>query len=273
MANTDTGDLDLEKVFYRMILTVKRFIILIAICLIIGGMLGYLYSNVSKKIYGSKMLISSYVLTNSYAHQLVDNLNLVVQEGNLELLQSKLKVSPEVAGNIVKISAEAAMEDVHALDEKDRVFVKILVQMKDASGFRELEEGLLFYLENNEYAKNISSRKKAAYEEAIRVLDKQIADLETSHNNQLAGKNSDADPGMIGRALVETVRQKIETETDLATKVGVHVVDGFTAFSEPQWPRRSTSIGLGLALGVFVAFVIIIIKLISERMAKGIDNL
>jgi hypothetical protein len=273
MANTNTGDLDLEKVFYRMILTIKRFIILIAICLLVGAMLGYLYSNVSRKIYGSKMLISSYVLTNSYAHELVDNLNLLVQEGNLELLQSKLKVSPEVAANLVKISAEAAMEDVHSLDEKDRVFVKIMVLMKDASGFRELEDGLLFYFENNEYAKNISSQKKAAYEEALRVLDKQITDLETLRSDQLAGKNRDADPGMIGRAIVETIRQKIETQSDLATKVGVQVVDGLAGFSEPQWPRRSTSIWLGIAFGAFMAFVIVIIKLISERMALGIDNL
>jgi hypothetical protein len=62
-------------------------------------------------------------------------------------------------------------------------------------------------------------------------------------------------------------------QQELSIMDGIQLVDGFTAFSEPQWPRRPTSIMLGLGLGLAIAFMIIISKLISERMAKGIDNI
>jgi hypothetical protein len=279
MVNSNTGDLDLEKLFYRILLIIRRFFILILICLAAGASLGYVYSNVSKKIYGSKMLISSYVLTQSYAKELVNNVNLFIQEGNVQLLQSRMNISAEVAENMVKISAEGGLDDVHLLEEKDRVFVRITAQMKDPSGFKDLEKGLIHYLETNEYTKKLSAQKRKGYEETIQLMDKQIKDMEQLREQLISGElskkngNLSVDVGMLGTAIVESAKAKSEAQENLVLKQGVQLVDGFTSFSEPQWPRKSTSIMLGIALGGFIAFFLIIAKLIRERLALGIDNL
>jgi hypothetical protein len=279
MINNNTEDIDLEKVFYKLILTVKKFFPLTFICIIVGALLGFLYSNVSKKIYGSKMLISSYVLTQSYAKELINNVNLFIQEEDIELLQLRLNLTREVAMDMVRINAEGGLDDVNLLEEKDRVFVKITAQMKDPEKFKDLEKGLIYYLENNEYTKRLSEQRKNGYMETIALMDKQISDLEELRKQVLSGeldkKNNklSIDPGMIGSALIQSIERKSQAQQDLILKQGVQLVDGFATFAEPKWPRTSTSIWLGIAFGIFIAFAIVVTKLIRERMALGIDNL
>ncbi len=279
MTNYNNVDLDFEKLFYRILLTIKRFFLLIIICLSLGAALGYLYSTYTKKIYGSKMLISSYILTQSYATELVDNINLFLQEGDVNLIESKLNISGDVANKIVRLSVESGLEDYHALDEKDRIFVSIRAQMRDPEGFKELEKGIIYYFENNEYAKKLFAEKQRGYHEQLRIMDKQLQDMEEMKAQLFTGefgkKNGSlsVNIGDLTKGITDLAEKRRYVQQDLMLMDGVQLVDGFTIFSEPQWPRRPTSIMLGLGLGMALAFMIIVSKLIAERMAKGIDNL
>lgn len=278
MANTD-NDIDLEKLLYRILRTIKRFSLLIMVCLLFGAALGYVYSRYTKKIYGSKMLISSYILTQSYANELVDNINLFIQEGDLDILQNKLNIPRDVAGKIVKLSAESGLEDFHSLDETERIFVSIRAQMRDPQGFKELEKGIVYYFENNEYAKKLFAEKKKGYQEQLNTIDSHLQDIELLRSQLVAGKMAtqngpvSIDLGALTLGITDLTEKRRKAQQDLLLMDGIQLVDGFTAFSEPQWPRRPTSIMIGIGLGFAIAFMIIIVKLISERMAKEVDNL
>lgn len=277
MSPNPNNEIDLEKLFYRILFTIKRFAVLIILCLVFGGTLGYFYNAYSKKIYGSKMLVSSPILTNSYAKELIDNVNLFLQEGNLETIQTKLGISPDVARKIVRLSTESGLEDYHALEEKERVFVTIRAQMTDPSGFKELEKGIVYYFENNEFSRKLFAERKKGYEDLVKTLDKQLTDMELLKSQLMSGefgrKNGSVSIGLgeLIAGIGEVAEMKRNASQQLVLIDGIQLVDGFTAFSEPQWPRKSTSILLGVAAGLFLASTIIIIKLIADRMAKGVD--
>lgn len=277
MSPNPNNEIDLEKLFYRILFTIKRFAVLIILCLVFGGTLGYFYNAYSKKIYGSKMLVSSPILTNSYAKELIDNVNLFLQEGNLETIQTKLGISPDVARKIVRLSTESGLEDYHALEEKERVFVTIRAQMTDPSGFKELEKGIVYYFENNEFSRKLFAERKKGYEDLVKTLDKQLTDMELLKSQLMSGefgrKNGSVSIGLgeLIAGIGEVAEMKRNASQQLVLIDGIQLVDGFTAFSEPQWPRKPTSILLGVAAGLFLASTIIIIKLIADRMAKGVD--
>ena len=275
--NPSNAELDLERLFYRILLIIRRFILLILIFFALGALAGWFYSTFSKKIYGSKMLISSYVLTQSYAKELVENINLFIQEGNQEVIKEKLNIDENVISNIVRLNSENGLEDTHMLEEKDRNFVQIKAQMTRPEGFKELEKGLVYYFEHSPYYMEQSAARRKAYQNVVQTIDKEIADLQVIKSQLLSGElakksgNVQIDLGSVILGIAAAAKQKMKAEEKLAKVDKIQLVDGFTPFSEPEWPRPATSIWLGIGMGLSIAFVIIITKLVSERLAQGID--
>jgi uncharacterized protein involved in exopolysaccharide biosynthesis len=277
MAPDNSAELDLEKLFYRLILTVKRFLYLILGLVILGGLAGYFYSTLTKKVYGAKMLVSSYILTQSYTKEMADKLNLFIKEGNIQVITEKLNIPENVAKDLVSISADKALEDVHLLTEEERNFSQINAQMTRPEGFAALEKGLLYYFEHNQYYIQKSTALKKGYLETIAAIDKEIAILDEVNKSVTSGQAGNPDAlqglGYVLSGIGPAMEQKMIAHEALAKVDGIHVIDGFTPFARPQWPKKSTSIVLGIGLGLILAGIIIIIKLINERMAKGIDNI
>ena len=78
----NNDEIDLVELLVKVVLLVKRNLIQIILFFVIGTGLGYAYASLAPKVYESKMLVSSEILTESYSEKLFENLQNLIKERN-----------------------------------------------------------------------------------------------------------------------------------------------------------------------------------------------
>ena len=153
MNNTDKrGEVDLFDLLIKVINIFRTSFKTIVLCFLIGLALGITYYVTSPRIYENKLIVSSSILTESYAKKLVENTRRFIGEGNYQALAAQLGLSEAEARNIFVIRIETLSDlDAAALRESDRYL--ITVHVNDQSILPKLQKGIISYLENNEYVK------------------------------------------------------------------------------------------------------------------------
>lgn len=109
-----------------------------------GTGLGYAYASLAPKVYESKMLISSDILTESYSEKIFQTLEKLINEQNYAELGAKLNVDPSIAGTISKLKIESALKDKPSNEEAKKFFL-ITAELYDQSVLTELQKGILSF--------------------------------------------------------------------------------------------------------------------------------
>jgi hypothetical protein len=276
MQEKTAGEIDLNQLFFDFAYTIKKNIVLIISLVTIFASLGVVYSLFSKKVYESKMIITSGLLTFSYSEQLIENINLLVREHNYELAATNLNVNPETVGKIIELEVTVLYEEkAQPLKENEKGHLVISVQATDASVFAELEKGLLYYFENNHFVKVRVEQRKQFYKQMIERLEKEIADLQQFKQNIINGNffqekqvNIMFDPTAINTKILELSKESIGYKQALELSDNVQLISGFTAFSKPIWPRKSVAVAIGCLIGLALAGLVIIFR----SIVRGIEN-
>ena len=107
MNNTDKrGEVDLFDLLIKVINIFRTSFKTIVLCFLIGLALGITYYVTSPRIYENKLIVSSSILTESYAKKLVENTRRFIGEGNYQALAAQLGLSEAEARNIFVIRIE-----------------------------------------------------------------------------------------------------------------------------------------------------------------------
>ncbi|NJN43079.1 MAG: hypothetical protein HC811_13475 [Flammeovirgaceae bacterium] len=59
------------------------------------------------------------------------------------------------------------------------------------------------------------------------------------------------DPTVVNSKIIELNKERINTEHSLELVNSVHVIEGFTKFNKPVFPKKSISMVTGATLGLF----------------------
>lgn len=186
-----------------------KYKFLLLIMIIAGGIVGVVFTEVSKPYYKTSMLLSS----NYFNARLVDNslekLNSLCEEKGSSGLAKVLNISPDVAENIKEFDyepmvSEQDLVDVEVLKQKleelkvedtdiSKVIRQINIENKntyiisvyvfDNTIINNLQESLVAYFENNPYVKN---RIKVNKENQQKLLNKLEADISQLDSLKLA---------------------------------------------------------------------------------------
>lgn len=178
---------------------------LFIVLILIGGVLGFLYSSYLKKnFYDSSMIFSSDYLNKRIVENSIDKLNLLANEESPKGLVAALGISDSLARNIVKFEAkpfvaEQELIELEILKEQlksaqlknqaviDQIIKKIEVENQHAFEFtvrtfsptaiKPLQDALVNYFRNNDYIKkriqishdNLISRKNKLKQESQKL--------------------------------------------------------------------------------------------------------
>src|SRR5689334_19197487 len=117
-------EIDLIDLFLKAVLTIRNNFWLILIFFVIGLGLGLVSYWTTKKQYESKMIISSNILTTSYAKILFDNANNHMADGDYDVLAKDLRIPREDAQQIASLQIEnLSKTEGNELKESDRYLI------------------------------------------------------------------------------------------------------------------------------------------------------
>ncbi len=273
---TSSDEIDLQKLFLKIVLIVKENFLLIVSFFIIGTLLGFTYALIGPKSYESKMLVTSDILTESYTKELGDNLNDLIREGNTELLSTMLDLSQEEVSQVSSIDIAPVKKEGEINpsieDKKQPFFLSIEVNVSNQEVFPKLQKGIIFYLEGSDFVRLRVEQKKKAYAELIKKIDNEIQALEKfsreiydgSYFDKNKGGDIMFDPTELNSKIVELTESKFMYEGKLEFANSIQVVEGFIKHLKPSSPNKSVSLAAGATLGLILVFAVIFFKSVGS---------
>lgn len=266
----NNDEIDLVELLVKVVLLIKRNLIQIVIFFVVGTGLGYAYASLAPKVYESKMLVSSEILTESYSEKLFENLQNLIKEQNYKELSSKIGLSEDEAESLSKILIESALEDKPQKEDEKKFFL-ITVECTDQSILPKLQSGLINYFKQNDYVRVRVETKRKMHNEVIAKIDEEIKSLEEfkteiSDGSFFNRSKGDIyfDPTTVNSKIVGLTQEREALEEKLTLISSVEVVEGFTQFDKPVWPKKSVSLAAGATLGLFLVGMMIAFKSIRK---------
>jgi len=227
-----------------------------------------------QKVFENRMVISSTVLTKSYGKILIDKVNKYLGENNVDIITKDLKISRETLATVRLLKIELVTE-ADETKETDRYI--IIAETYSQDRLADLQNGLVYYFENNEFAKARERQNKEYLRQVISKFDQEIKDLEEFKVRLFKGDfiqsikgNVMFDPTSVNSKILELTKEKLNFQNSFAFANNVQIIEGFTPFEKPSKPQLSISLAAGSVSGLI--FVAILLGLKSlHRLVKMAD--
>lgn len=251
----------------------KRFILLVLFALAgAGAGIGLFY--ISKPVYISSVTLTSSTLSNEYCSDMIEDLELIIKDKTPELLAKKLNIDVNSVRAIKELefnNYDEKLKKIYA--NKDTVVLgrpfKITVYAYNNTVFDTLQNALINYLENNEYA---LKRKKIRVENIQLMREKlkeEIHQLDSLKfvvaSNLLPRGNSTGfvfgqpiDPVNIYKEGIRLFQDDLDLNTSLVLSDNIQVIQDFSPRRKPDSPNMRRNIftygSILFLLGLTLAF-------------------
>jgi len=266
-------EIDLTELLIKMVKAFKANFWAIVFFVAIGIALGTAYYFTSRKVYQSKMIISSVILTEPFCIALFDNASRYIMEGNSEMLATQFHVSEEVVRKIVSLQVQTVAKGAPA-DAKGSERFLITAEVLDLAILPELQKGIITYLESNDFVKTRVEQNKNYYKQMLVSVEKEIADMEEFKTRifngdffQNAKGNVMFDPTIVNTKILELTEKKINYQNNLEIANSVQLIDSFTRFEKQFRPKLSLALTTGFLAGVGMACAFIFLRFVNKLTA------
>ncbi len=278
----NSDEIDLLELLAKIVITIKSNILSIIIAFVIGSILGLGYYQFVPKVYESKMILLSDILTSSYSERITESLNNLIKEGNKEVLSNRLGIEEKEASSITKIEIESVKQENKETESESATFI-ITVGTKDKTILPNLQEGLINHLRNNEYVKIRVRQRQDFYKAMIEKVGIEINSLDSLKRRLFSGqpiysKSSEmmlVDPTNIYSKIIDLNKEQIGYKNSLELVNSIQLVEGFTVYNKPVSPKLSISLVAGASFGLFMVALLIgfkslrkIVRLSEEKLAN-----
>ena len=274
----NADELDLIVLIEKMVSFVKRFFLLLIVFPVIGMLIGLLLFLSTPRKYTSETVLHSFILTNLENIQIIKNWKDLLRKKEYTTLAHIWNTSPD----IVKKVGLMAPEEIQKLYVQDNPHGFILrVTVKDTSILDNLQQGIVYGLENTEYVKERLKTKKANLVELIEKVKAEITKLDSTKlavENILNNKNKNSsslsvDITDINSGIISLNEKLLGYQEDLKFNRAIQVLQTFNKFSRPESRKGALTLtvaGLaGLIIGFFIAlFISVRQKLIERKKIK-----
>lgn len=261
MNDKPQDEIDLIELLARFIRLLKRNLVLISACVVLSLGLATWVGLTAPKVYESRMMIYSSILTESYCDQLAMNLSALIKDKSYELLAERLKISRAQASQLREVQIEGALEGV--VDEAERLFIVVVVRTLDNAVLPDLQAGIIQYISQKDFVKVRTEEKKRYYQELIAKVGEEIEKLEAVKQSITSGDYRPAtgmvmvNPSDVYAQTVSLFESKLALEERLHLVNSVQLVEGFSPLQRHVSPKLSLLLPAGLVSGLLLAFLIL----------------
>jgi hypothetical protein len=265
-----SDEVDLLELLLKGVNAFRANFLLIISFFLVGIGLGFISFFTERKVFENRMVVSSTILTKSYGTILIDKLNKHLSENNVQSLTEDLKISPETVAAVRHLKIEPITEADES-KETDRFI--IIAETYNQDKLADLQNGLVYYFENNEFAKIRENQNKEFLKQVISKLDQEIKDMEDFKLRlfkgdflQSAKGNVMFDPTSVNSKIVDLTKEKLNFQNSFALANSVYIIEGFTPFEKPSKPKLSVSLAAGAFSGLILVAIVLGIKSLYRLM-------
>jgi len=273
-------DIDLLLLIERAVLFFRRYkwIFIGAIALGIASGI-FIYSSLPK-IYKSRLIAHSFLLTNQEEIQIIDNWNELLSKHEYTSLGKIFNCSERMLHSVKQIKG----------DEIQKVFTPtnpngflIEVTVTDFSLLDTLQKAIVYGLENNDYLKARMELKRANLRELIVKTTAEIEKFDLTkkrledilNGNEPPSSLSIIDITGLSKQLIEMNEKLMNYKQDLQFANALQILQGFSKFKQPAGPKLLVWLFLGLVFFLSIAYLYALMGSTMEklRMRSGKGSL
>jgi hypothetical protein len=271
--NDPPEDIDLLLLIERVILFFRKYKWIFIVAGLLGISIGIFSYLALPKIYKSKLILHSFILTNQEEIQIINNWNDLLNKNEHAELAGIFHCPEKILYPVRQMKVEEILK-VFSPGNPNGFFIEVMVT--DNSILKDLQNGIVYGLENSEYIKEKVATRRADLTELIEKTNIEIKKLDSTKEileNIIIGKRKSSsslivDGSAINRQLIEMNEKLLSFETDLKFSNAIQVLQSFSKFKRPVGPRLTIRIVLGLVVSLSLAYLYALFRTIKERLKK-----
>jgi len=232
----------------------------------IGGfVLGIAFYLLLPKQYESKLILHSSILTNEEEIEIIKTWSDLLGKGEYASLANTWNVSQSLLSGVFEISAREIQK---LYSEKNPNGFIVNVMVLDTAILKNLQDGIIYGLENSYYVKERVETKKENLNDLISKVTQEITNLDSTKKTVtdiIRNKNTSTsslliDVSGINSEWVELNEKLLDYKEELKFIGAVQVLQSFNKSSKPEEPKILKSLFFGLAFGAFLGYLIALYK-------------
>jgi hypothetical protein len=266
-----SDDIDLLLLVERALVFFKKFKWIFIIAIISGVGVGIWKHRSAPKMYKSRMIVHSFMLTNQEEIGIVSNWNELLKKGEYASLASIFNCREAILHHVKEIKAEE-LQKVFTPTNPNGFHIEVSVT--DNSVLKELQDGIVYGFENTPFVQEKMAVKKANFVELINITAVEIRKLDSTKRNVEGilsgnGRGSSSiilDASGINRQLIEMNEKLLNFKQELKFAGAVQVLQNFSAFSKPSGPRLIVSLFIWILVFLSIAYIYALVHSVNEKL-------
>jgi hypothetical protein len=224
----------------------------------------------SPRQYSTRLIAHSMFLSNQEEIGIVDNWKALLSKGGKSQLAGVMNCNARVVKKLSSISAEEILK-VYASDNPNGFIINVTVT--DTSILDELQNGIVYGLNNSPYVKEKLVIRKTRDNDLIKRTTEEIEKLNAFKalaSNLIQTKSKNTAPVMIdiSRTSAETIdlnEKLLSYREDLKFLTGIHVLENFNKGKLERHGLLKFPF-LGIATGLFIGYLISLLLFARQKM-------
>jgi hypothetical protein len=271
--DSQSEDIDLLLLIERSILFFRKFIWVFVVAIVLGLASGIFVYRSLPNIYRSRLIAHSFLLTNQEQIQIIENWNNFLGKEGYPELATTLNCRENILYSLKKIKGEEIQKEF-SNDNPNGFFIE--VNITDISILDELQKGIVYGLENNEYVKEKLAARRSDLKELIDKTGIEIKRLDSTKKiveNIIEGKSKSSSPLIIegagmNRQLIEMNEKLLSYREDLKFATAIQILQSFNKFRQPVGPKLIPWLVIGLVFFLALAYIYALSSSIREKLKK-----
>ena len=259
VGNKPQDELDLINLIQKTISFIDTFKFVFIGCLAAGLALAFYLYYSSPMQYSTRLMAHSLLLSNQDEIEIIENWKDLLAKGEKSQLASMMNCDVSVIEKLSNISGEEILK-TYAPNNPNSFLISVSV--KDTSILDELQNGIVYGLNNSPYVKEKLATRKARDIELIEKVNDEITKLNTTKSlidSMIKTKNGNTsllvDISRINAEWIELNEKLLGYREDLKFVSAIQVMENFSKgkMARPGFLKLSF---LGIAAGCFVGYII-----------------
>jgi hypothetical protein len=268
-----SDDIDLLLLIERSLLFFRRYRWVFIIAVVLGVALGILRHRSATKVYQSRMIVHSFLLTNQEEIGIINNWNELLKKQEYATLATIFNCSETTLHHLKKIKAEE-LQKVFTPTNPNGFTIEVTVT--DNAVLKDVQNGIVHGFENTPFVRERIMVKRANLTELITITSAEIQKLDSTKKNLERiisgnGRSSSSiiiDGSSINRQLVEMNEKLLNYRQELKFANSIQVLQNFSAFSKPTGPRLIVSLFFSLLVFLSIAYIYALIHSVNKKLKE-----
>lgn len=270
-----SDDIDLLLLIERVALFFKKYKWVFLVAIIAGIATGIYFYRSQPKVFTSRLIAHSFLLTNQEEIQIIDTWNQLLGKHEYAALAALFDCPETILHPLKQIKGDE-IQKVFSPNNPNGFLIE--VNITDISILDSLEPAIVRGLENNGYVKQRIASKRLNLNQQIERTTKEIKRLDSTkaiienliRTNQRP--NSVSDLTSLNQQLTSMNEKLMNYSEELQFANAVQVLQGFSKINQPTGPRLFVWLFLGLVFFLSLAFIYTVVNGINENLKKRLGK-